>query len=105
MDISQSCVLAYTLCTRQLLLLVCLAPLMLECFGRGGELVIWVETCLRGGTRSSLGQLLSFLRNCEQGGALVLRRGHPFGGRDARLRDGPEGVHDGGLLWLMMCLK
>lgn len=52
------------------------------------------ETCLRGDTRSSLGQILSFLCNGEQGGTLVLRRGRSFGGRDAGLCDGSEGVHD-----------
>lgn len=68
---------------------------------RDQELMARMETCLRGGTRSSLGQLLPFLCNGEQGGALILRRGRPLGGRDACLCDGPEGVHDRLLLWLI----
>ena len=41
-----------------------------------------METCLRGSTRGSFDQLLSFLCDCEQGCALVFRRGDSFGGRD-----------------------
>lgn len=62
-------------------------------------------TCLRGNTGSSLGQLLSFLCDSEQGGASVLTRGGPFCGRDACLRDGPEGIHDGLLVSVMACWK
>lgn len=106
--------------TRQPRLPVCLVLWGFRSFfwknrgGRGGGgvgkgwrhgLVLWTGTYLRGGTRSSLGQILTFLCNSEQGGALVLSRDGPFGGRDACLCDGPEGVHDARLLWLVICCR